>query len=75
MKIKLVNTCMVLLLISIFSFGQNDKQLVNEMDSIQQLLNDDQKENEEHVRMLNELARLYFYNDQAKYMTKIYSSF
>jgi len=66
MKIKLVNISVAIFLCYSLSFGQNEYQFASEIDSIQELINANPQENQERVVLLNELARLYFYEDQVK---------
>jgi len=66
MKRKFAFINLLLLMYGSFTFAQNEKQFTHQIDSIQNLINSNPKENIETVRLLNELARLHFYNGQAK---------
>ncbi len=66
MKINYILLYILLFLFCSFSFGQNENQYANQIDSIQNLINTNPNDPMEEVRLLNELARLYFYNLQIK---------
>ena len=66
MRRKFVIINIILLLVCLFSFGQNQNQFGAQIDSIQNLIQDNPNDDIDKVQQLNELARFYFYNKQEK---------
>jgi hypothetical protein len=64
MTTKLTITGLLLITIWSFAFGQN--QFRSQIDSVQNLIKANTNDDIEKVQQLNELARLYFYNQQIK---------
>ncbi len=66
MKIKFISFYIAFILICFSTMAQNQNLYNSQIDSVQNLINTNSDNDIEKVQQLNELARLFFYNQQIK---------